>query len=39
LFDELIDGIGTEQSPPIALDLSAEGDVLLGIACGGVFAV
>jgi hypothetical protein len=24
LFDELIDGFGTEQSPPIAFDLSAE---------------
>jgi len=30
LFDELIDGIGTEQSPPIALDLSAEGNVVAG---------
>jgi hypothetical protein len=30
LFDELIDGFGTEQSPPIAFDLSAEGDVLYG---------
>jgi hypothetical protein len=39
LFDELIDGIGTEQSPPIPLDLSAEGNVLQGIARGVAFAV
>src|ERR1700730_10190097 len=37
LFDELIDGVGVEQSPPIALDLPSEGNVLHIVACGGVF--
>ena len=32
LLDELIDGVGAEQCPPIALDLAAEGDVLRGVA-------
>jgi hypothetical protein len=32
----MIDGIGMEQSPPISLDLTAEGNVLHGVSLGGV---
>src|ERR1700732_2990501 len=34
LCNELIDGIGMEQSPPISFDLPAEADVLHGAARG-----
>src|ERR1700733_15326896 len=36
LCNDLIDGRGMEQSPPISLDLAAEGNVLHSIALGGV---
>jgi hypothetical protein len=36
LFDDPIDGIGMEQSPPISFDLSAKGNVLHFVALRGV---
>src|SRR3984957_19201366 len=36
LCNNLIDGRRMEQSPPISLDLAAEGNVLHGVALGGV---
>src|ERR1700733_8115196 len=37
LCDDLIDGLGMEQRPPISLDLPAEVDVLHGAAHAGIF--